>query len=400
MKLLEINQSNYGSTGKIMIATAELSGAEYIIACANSRSNKKNHVENVVYIGNRITRNMNLLFQKYTGLVSLSLLEVISTANFLRKVKQFAPDIIHLHNLHDCYISLPLLFRFIKKHNIPVVWTLHDCWAFTGRCPYFDIQKCDRWEIGCYSCPYPKEKYPATNVDRAGLMWKLKRKWFTGVKNMTIVTPSQWLADLVKKSFLKEYQVQVINNGIDLGKFKPTKSDFRERYDLKNKYIVLGVAFEWEERKGLDVFVRLSKELGTEYRVVLVGTNDKVDELLPENILSIHRTHNQKELAEIYSAADVFVNPTREDNFPTVNIEAMACGTPVITFRTGGSPECIDEFCGSVVACDDIDMLTKEIVRRCELQPYSKQACMERAACFGERARFEEYVRLYEEKVK
>lgn len=395
MKLLAINQSNYGSTGKIMIATAKLSGAEYLIACANSRSNKKNDVENVVYIGNRITRNINLLFQKYTGLVSCSLLEMISTANFLRKVKQFSPDLIHLHNLHDCYISLPLLFRYIKKHDIPVVWTLHDCWAFTGRCPHFEYDNCEKWVTGCEFCPYPKCNYPQTKLDRTKVMWRLKRKWFSGVKNLTIVTPSRWLANMVKMSYLKEYTVEVINNGIDLTVFKPTESDFREKYGLQDKHVILGVAFEWTNRKGLDVFVQLAKELGGEYQIVLVGTDDEVDKMLPSNILSIHRTQNQRELAEIYTAADVFVNPTKEDTFPTVNIEALACGTLVVTFDTGGAPECIIESCGFVVDCDDIVVMENEIIRICEQHPYTKESCLLRSKEFDQQERFDEYRNLY-----
>lgn len=160
------------------------------------------------------------------------------------------------------------------------------------------------------------------------------------LQNITIVTPSEWLAGLVKESYLKDYPVKVINNGIDLNVFKPTESDFRKKYALENKYIVLGVAFGWGRRKGLDVFVELARRLDKEkYKVVLVGTDDNVDKLLPENIISIHRTQNQTELAKIYSAADVFANPTREENYPTVNMESVACGTPVVTFNTGGSPE-------------------------------------------------------------
>jgi glycosyltransferase involved in cell wall biosynthesis len=228
-------------------------------------------------------------------------------------------------------------------------------------------------------------------------MWNLKRRWFTGIENMTIVTPSQWLADLVKQSYLKNYPVNVINNGIDLAVFKPTESDFRNRHGLVGKKVVLGVAFGWGERKGLDVFVELSKRLPEDYRIVLVGTNSILDESLPADIVSIHKTQNQTELAEIYTAADVFANPTREEVLGLVNVESLACGTPVVTFKTGGSPECIDETCGSVVPCDDIDAMEKEIRRICEETPYSKDACLVRAQSFDMNERFEEYVKLYKE---
>ena len=173
-------------------------------------------------------------------------------------MEKIKPDLVHCHNLHGWYLNLPLFFRYIKKHHIPVVWTLHDCWALTGQCPHFTISKCEKWKTGCHDCPYPHNEYPQTIVDRSKEMWNLKKKWFTGVENMTIVTPSQWLADLVKQSYLKEYPVQVINNGIDLTVFKPTESTFRAKYHLENKYIILGVSLGWNYKKGLDVFVELS----------------------------------------------------------------------------------------------------------------------------------------------
>ena len=214
-----------------------------------------------------------------------------------------------------------------------------------------------------------------------------------------IVTPSQWLADLVKQSYLKEYTVKIINNGIDLDVFKPTESDFRSKHHLAREYMILGVAFDWGRRKGLDVFIELSTRLDHRFQIVLVGTTDAIDKVLPENIISIHRTKNQRELAEVYSAADLFVNPTREENFPTVNMEALACGTPIITYRTGGSPEIMDETCGSVVECDDIDALESEIVRICVEKPYSKAACLKRAMSFEKDAILGEYIELYENRV-
>ena len=232
------------------------------------------------------------------------------------------------------------------------------------------------------------------------MMWKLKRRWFTGIENCTIVTPSQWLADLVKQSFLKNYPIKVINNGIDLSVFKPMESSFREKHGLLGRKIVLGVAFGWDNRKGLDVFINLSSRLSDDYQIVLVGTDYNVDKLLPSNIISIHRTQNQKELAEIYTAADVFVNPTREENYPTVNMESIACGTPVITFRTGGSPEIIDGFCGSVVDCDDVDAMEIEICRICEKGIYSQENCLVRAKSFDMNSRFDEYIDLFEALVK
>lgn len=397
MKTVLINSCNFGSTGNIMLEiaeTAENGGYTAAVCYPQSRDNSRKQKEKDFIIGTRFSRNIHLMLAEITGLNGC--FSYCSTLKLLKKLDKFKPDIIHLHNLHNCYINLSLLFKYIKKHNIKTVWTLHDCWAFTGHCPYFDIVGCDKWETGCYGCPQYKE-YPKSLFDNSKIMYRLKRKWFTGVKNMTIVTPSEWLASLVKESYLKDYPVKVINNGIDLNVFKPTESDFRKKYALENKYIVLGVAFGWGRRKGLDVFVELARRLDKEkYKVVLVGTDDNVDKLLPENIISIHRTQNQTELAKIYSAADVFANPTREENYPTVNMEALACGTPVVTFNTGGSPEMLDETCGAAVAKNDIDAMYNEIIRICEAKPYSLEACIKKAKGFDKNEKFGEYIRLYE----
>lgn len=397
MKTVLINSCNFGSTGNIMLEiaeTAENGGYTAAVCYPQSRDNSRKQKEKDFIIGTRFSRNIHLQLAGITGLNGC--FSYFSTLKLLKKLDKLKPDIIHLHNLHNCYINLPMLFKYIKKHNIKTVWTLHDCWSFTGHCPHFDMIGCDKWKTGCYSCPQYKE-YPKSLFDNSKYMYRLKKKWFTGIKDMTIVTPSEWLAGLVKESYLKDYPVKVINNGIDLNVFKPTESDFREKYALENKYIVLGVAFGWGRRKGLDVFVELARRLDKEkYKVVLVGTDDNIDKLLPDNIISIHRTQNQTELAEIYTAADVFANPTREENYPTVNMESVACGTPVVTFNTGGSPEMFDETCGAAVAKDDNDAMYNEIIRICEAKPYSMEACIKKAKGFDKNEKFGEYIRLYE----
>ncbi len=316
------------------------------------------------------------------------------TLSFLKKVKRFSPDVIHLHNLHGSYINLPLLFRFIKNNNIPVIWTLHDCWAFTAGCSHFVIAGCEKWKTGCNNCPQ-KNRFAPESPDLTKLVWSAKKKWFTGVKDLTIVTPSLWLENLVKESFLKDYNVTTIYNGINHDIFKPTQGDFRRRYNLENKKIVLGVAFDWGYGKGFDVFIKLSQILGDEYKIVLVGTNPQIEKSLPSDIISVSRTKNPVELAEIYTCADVFVNPTREEVFGLVNIEALACATPVVTFDTGGSPECISELCGSVVKKDDIDTLKAEIERICSKNPYKKEDCIARAKLFDKDISSEQYINLY-----
>ena len=392
MRILEINTVNFGSTGHIMLRIADLARSEghEAVCCFYARRNKPADA-NTIYIGNKITHNLHKKFSKYTGYNGR--LSVISTWNFLRKVKKFNPDIIHLHNLHDRFINVPMLFKFIKKNNIKVIWTLHDCWSFTGQCVHFTIAGCDKWKTGCHDCPQI-HVYPASNVDRTKKMWELKKKWFTGVNDMTIVTPSVWLSELVKESYLKDYPVKVINNGIDLGVFKPTESDFRAKNGLDGKFIILGAASIWEQRKGIDVFIELAKRLDDRFKIVLVGTNDEDDKILPDNILSIHRTSDQKELAEIYTAADLFFNPTREENYPTVNMESIACGTPVMTFKTGGSPEIIDDKTG-VVVDDDIDAVEQKIISIYETGPFKLSDLEERAKTFSADDKFAEYLWLF-----
>ncbi len=398
MKIVSINLGMNGSTGKIMRGihdTAKAAGMDSLMMAP--RIDRSVSDDEVYYIGNRHFRRLNAYLGILTGLDGC--FSVFSTMKALRRIKKFQPDVIHLHNLHNTYINLTILFRFIKKHNIPVVWTLHDCWAFTGHCPHFICEKCEKWKTGCSKCPRYRE-YPKSLFDNSRFMWKWKRKWFTGVQNMTIVTPSEWLAGLVSQSYLGDYPVRVIHNGIDLKLFHPVSGDFREQNGLEDQNIVLGVAFGWSEKKGIDVFAELSRTLPETYRIVLVGTDATIDQQLPEHILSVHRTNNQQELAEIYSAADVFVNPTREDTFPTVNIEALACGTPVITFDTGGSAEIPDDTCGSLVSGEDVEEMKREIIRVAETMPYSVESCVKRAGRFDRQGRFEEYTTLYKEVTK
>ena len=288
-----------------------------------------------------------------------------STKKFLKWASEYNPELLWLHNIHGYYINIELLFKWIKERpNMRVYWTLHDCWAFTGHCSHFTFVKCDRWKKMCYDCPQ-KNQYPKSLIrDNSKRNYERKRKAFIGVKNMKIITPSKWLADLVKESFLNEYTVEVRNNKIDYETFKPTKSDFRVRNNLTNKFIILGVASNWDERKGLEDFLKLSKKLDDKYKIVLVGLNEKQLITCKDNILGIQRTNSKKELAEIYTEADVFFNPTYEDTYPTVNLEAEACGTSVITYRTGGSPETLRRSDSIVIEVGDIDRVIEILGER------------------------------------
>lgn len=396
MRVVQINGGVFGSTGKIMGGIKELMeshGHEVICASPVTSTNLSKQPDFAyIKIGDSLSRKLSVLFCRLTGLREVA--APFATLRLLRYIKKFRPDVIHLHNIHGDYINLPMLFRYIKKYQIKTVWTLHDCWAFTGHCPYFDMAGCEKWRTGCSDCPSYRH-YPKTVFDDSHRMYRKKKSWFCGVGDMTLVTPSKWLAELVKDSFLREYDVQVIPNGIDLGVFRPTESDFRKKHLLEDKTVLLGVSFVWGKRKGVDIFSALRERLDNRYAIVLVGTNDEIDGSLPSGIITVHRTTDIHELAQIYTASDIFVNPTREDNYPTVNMEAIACGTPVITFNTGGSPEMIGENCGSVVEKGDTDALIDAIKATGKKSAVKSSACVSRAKEFDETKKYLLYEEIY-----
>lgn len=390
MKVVQINATcGIGSTGKICVGISRLmtaSGIENYILCSRINGD-------TLGISCSDDRAIRLQALKSRVLGNYGFNSRKAARRMIAELERIQPDIVHLHNIHGHDCDLKTLFSYFKEQKTKLIWTFHDCWAFTGYCPHFTMVKCGKWKTQCGNCSQRREF--SWFFDRSKELFEQKKELFTGL-DMTIVTPSQWLADLVRESFLKAYPVHVIHNGINLSVFKPTHSDFRQRYGLEGKKLLLGVSFGWSPKKGVDVFLELARRLPEEYRIVLVGTNEKLDKLLPANILSIHRTQNQQELAQIYTAADLFVNPTREENYPTVNMEALSCGTPVLTFRTGGSPEIIDETCGTAVACDDVDTLERQVRHICEDSPYSREACLKKAEDFEQNERFKEYLKLYE----
>ena len=389
MKIVQINATcGRGSTGKIAVDISKLLDKENIenyILYVGSKSNYKNAI---CYAGKNYLKIQALKTRVYGNYGFNS---KRATKKLVDQLKIINPDIIHLHNIHGHNVNLPILFNYLKEEDKKVVWTFHDCWAFTGVCTHFDHIKCDKWKMQCGNCPQNSMSW---FCDRTSYMYNEKKRMFTGLNKLTIVTPSRWLAGLVKESFLKEYSVQVINNGIDLNIFKPTPSNFRERYDLKNKKVILGVAMGFGTKKGFDYFIELAKKVDTS-KIVLVGVNKEQIEALPDNVIGIERTANQTELAEIYTAADVFVNCTLEDNFPTVNLEALACGTPVITFETGGSVECVDENVGAVVKKGDVEGIINAIRKIVSIEDCSDK-CIEKAGnCFDKDNCFEKYIELY-----
>lgn len=324
-----------------------------------------------------------------TGLYSKK--GTIQLLKFLDCVK---PNIIQLHNLHGYYLNYEMLFQYIKRHNIITVWTLHDCWAYTGHCTYYTFVRCDQWKSQCYRCTQQR-KYPACwfkgNVREN---YERKRRAFTGVENLTLVTPSKWLADQTKYSFLKGYETKVINNGIDLKLFRVKEKTDISKYHIPDKKIVLGLASTWGDRKGENDFIRLAAMLPPEYAVVMVGLPSQKIKKLPSNVIGIEHTENAEDLVDIYNTAEIFLNLTYEDNFPTTNLEAMACGTSVLTYRTGGSPESITKEVGYIVPVGDVQAV-RDIVVAHKKNHQTILTCRENALKYDKNTRFNEYVELY-----
>ena len=390
MKILQINSvCGFGSTGRIAAQiqkTVEQNGGEGIIAFG--RGEAPDGV-NSYKINSDIDVKIHGVLSRITdrqGFYSKG-----ATHRLVNFIKEYNPDVIHLHNIHGYYLNAKILFDFLAEYGKPVVWTLHDCWAFTGHCSYFSYEGCDKWKSGCYSCPL-KNEYPASILmDNSKKNYDEKKQIFTALKNAVIVTPSKWLGGIVKESFLGKYPVKVIYNGIDIDCFKPTESSFKEKYGIEDKKIVLGVASVWTEKKGIKDFYKLNEIIGDDYKIVLVGLNSAQLAELPEGIIGIKRTNSARELAEIYTAADVFVNTSREETMGLTTVEALACGTPAVVCNATAVPEVVTEKSGIVIEPDNIDMLLNAV----KGISFSKEDCMERAAEFELSKQYRKYYDLY-----
>lgn len=400
--LLQINVvANWGSTGRIAegIGLAAMAhGWQSYIAYGRGEPTS---ASKLITVGGRRSTFRNALKARLLDNEGLNARR--ETMRLIEQMKRIKPDVVHLHNIHGYYLNFPLLFQYLADMDIPVVWTLHDCWTFTGHCGSFDFVGCKRWKSGCYGCPQ-RHGYPASwLIDRSKRNYETKKHFFNLPRRLTLVPVSDWLAGLVRQSFLGGHQIQRIYNGVDLQKFKPspqsTGEKVRSRLNIRAPHFILGVASVWTRRKGLDDFIALRKELAQEeFDIVLLGLPPKQIKQLPYGIIGVQRTNSVEEMAELYSAADVFVNPTWEDNFPTTNIEALACGTPVITYRTGGSPEAIDEKTGMVVEKGDIGRLAAAVKAiACKGRSSYAENCRQRAErLYNRDDNFEEYIRLYE----
>lgn len=397
-KLLQINcTANVGSTGRIAEEIGQQSlikGWESYIAYGRSKYISQSKI---IKVGNKFDLILHgiksLLFDRH-GLGSKH-----ATKKFIKKIIEIKPDIIHIHNIHGYYINYQVLFDYLKTTNIPIVWTLHDCWSFTGHCAYFDFAKCNKWKKECGSCPQIGSYPRSLCLDQTKRNFKQKKELFNEVSNMTMIPVSYWLSSFLKDSFLKKYPIKTIHNGIDTDVFKPSCCDHvKAKYKIEHHFIILGVAHRWSPRKGLSDFIELSKQLTEKDVIILVGLNKKQQEQLPNNIIGITHTKNKEELAQLYTMADVYINPTMEDNFPTTNLETLSCGTPVITYKTGGTVEQVSENTGFIVDQGDINSLIGCIntIKQEGKMKYSK-ACRDwTISKFKKEDRYEEYIKIYD----
>ena len=373
MRLLIVNSVlGFGSTGRIVLGIAkeyEKNGYEVKIAYGrNMGSLPKDVTKYGVRIGNDMDVYCHVMYTRLTdkhGLASKN-----ATKSFLRWAETYNPDILWLHNIHGYYINYELLFEWIKSRpQMQVKWTLHDCWAFTGHCSHFTYVNCAKWRDGCSNCPQ-LDQYPNAICDNSQSNYERKKAAFTGISNLTIITPSNWLKERVKQGFLAEYLVDVMYNTVDKSIFKPTQSTFKCDYGIQDKKMVLGVSSIWNDRKGLDDFVQLSKLLDrTSYQIVLVGlSQSQINELLQSktNILGLPRTSSAEELAGIYSAADVFVNPSYEETFSLTTAEAQACGTYSVVYKETACEEVLDKCCGEAVDANS-EAVLQAVVSHCEM---------------------------------
>ncbi len=392
-KLLQINCCLNLSTGKIAQQIGELAiskGWESWIAYSGRAATVPSK-SNIIRVGNYFDACIHYGMQKIFDNEGLN--SSCQTRKLLKKIDELRPDVVHLHNIHDHWLNYRLLFQYLAKNNIPVVWTQHDQWATTGHCMY-NLCGCERWKTECHDCPVSKWY----SLDCSRRNFRLKKELLAAIPSLTIVPVSDWLGNNIRQSHLKDRPIEVIHNGIDIHTFSPQPTDAHERYGIdKRKKIILGVAALWDARKGLNDFYALAKRLPKEeYAIVIVGRLTEEVALSEDGcqMVFVPQTQNMLELAQLYSSASVFVNPTYQDNYPTTNLEAIACGTPVITYATGGSPESVDESTGAVVTQGDIDGLLANI-EKLTSGDYT-EACRRKAeAEFDNSKCFNPYISLY-----
>ncbi|MFA6308348.1 MAG: glycosyltransferase [Clostridia bacterium] len=400
MKVLQINCSSTGSTGRISrsIHKKLLSDGHnsFFAYGYGPKCSEENTFRISNYFDIRIHGKISF-FANLDGYFSS-----ICTIALLKKINKIKPEIIHLHNLHGCYLNVFMLFNYIKSHDINVVFTLHDCWGFTAKCSHFAVDNCYKWKTECYQCPQVRLYLVHKHFDMSLKLFKDKKNAFTNLKNMTITTVSKWLALTTKESFLSKYPTEVVYNGIDINIYKPTPNDLRKRFNISDKFVILGVANYWDVRKGLKDFKKISQTIDNNYIIMLVGLNNEQIKSLPKNIIGIARTENQTELAELYSTADVFVNCSTEETFGMVTAEAMACGTPVIAYDSTACAEIVDVNTGFIIKPHDIKSIydaIKKVNQKGKVY-YSDNCRTKIVKKFSSEIMINNYMQLYEKILK
>lgn len=403
--LLQIDACrNYGSTGRIneqIGLLAEQNGWTSYIA-HGSRYVNPSQLKSIQVVST-LEEYWHALESKIFDNHGLS--SRIATKRFVKKVKKIRPTLIHLHTIHGYYLNYKILFEYLAEANIPVVWTLHDCWNFTGHCGYFSALGCFRWQSMCNNCPGIK-KYPSSILfDRSMKNFEMKKKYFTSVQNLTLVPVSNWLAELVNHSFFKNcsnVKVRTIHNGVDINLFQPelinTINSRKKIGVAENDFMAIACATTWTVSKGLNDYIELSKLISDKTKLVLVGVSDEIKTQLPKNIIALSRTDNVQELASLYSAADVVLNLSYEETFGLTTVEGMACGTPTIVYNATASPELVTDEVGFIVETGDIEGVKKsmEIIATKDKTEYSL-ACRNRAVTMYDKNRkYQEYIDLYE----
>lgn len=394
-KILQINVvANSGSTGKITEKIGDMvisQGWESNIVYG--RWGRKSSSQ-LYYVGNKIellTHGFLSLFFDFHGRGS-----ILATHKLISYINTLQPDIIHLHNIHGYYLNYKLLFKYLETLNIPIIWSLHDCWSFTGHCVHYTAAGCNKWQYGCNNCPN-KWDYPKALIDNSHNNYIRKKDSFTRIKNLTIVTVSEWLKNEVKKSFLNKYPIEKISNGIDLNIFKPLISDIRKKYNIENKFVILSVATQWVKRKGMDDFIKLSKIISNDICIVLVGVTNKQKRRLPHNIIGISRTEDIEEMVKLYTTANVYVSFSEEETFGMTIIESMACGTPAIVYDSTACKELINDKVGYVVNVHDIKSAYKHVI---DIKNSGKEVfsnyCIEHVRNnYSDKITFSKYIDLY-----
>lgn len=392
-RILHINATaNWGSTGRIAEQLCDIvkaSGWDCFIAYGR-HANVSNH--NLIKVGNRGSVYVHYIANRVLDNEGLS--SCLATKRLVRKIKQISPDIIHLHNLHDHWINYKILFEYLNSTEIPVVWTQHDCWAFTGGCAHYALNSCMKWQSNCDQCSYKRSIY-----DAAARNFLLKKKLFLANKNLTIVPVSCWLRDEISKSFLKKNNIQTIYNGVDTNIFKYKDGVFvRKKYGLRDKFVILGVASAWSDKKGFKDYISLSKILPDDCVIVMVGLPAKQIASLPKNIIGIERTNNVEELVELYSMADVVLNLSYQESFGLTTVEGMACGTPSIVYNVTASPELVTKETGVVVSKGDIEGVLSAVheIKAQGKEHYFTACCQRATSLFDKDKCYDDYMKLYQ----